>query len=140
MWRTVNARKLRVTIVHLPERGWIWPWFNAKIAETEQSRRAILMHKVTPRNLPQVLQAWQIEQPGPELVIDCSQACSVWGWRRARKPCDPPPLLDPTREGAGWGGFRTPWNGTFCRFTPLDEGWRCCFLRTSAGRDKLPTK
>ena len=54
VWRAANAHNLSVSLVHMPERGWIWPWFNAKIAEPRLSARAILMHKVTPQLLPEV--------------------------------------------------------------------------------------
>ena len=51
VWRAVNARGLRVSVVHLPEKGWIWPWFRpGKIANDESSSRAILMHKVAARD------------------------------------------------------------------------------------------
>ena len=138
MWRTVNARKLRVTIVHLPERGWIWPWFNAKIAETEQSRRAILMHKVTPKLLPEVTSTWKLALRAPaDLMVDCSQSCTQWGWKYARLPCEPPPPLSVEQAGAkGWRGFGVRWNGTLCKIDPVkDAGWRCCFLRTADGKD-----
>ena len=37
MWRVANARSLKVTVVHMPEKGWIWPWFHEKIAKPEMS-------------------------------------------------------------------------------------------------------
>ena len=46
LWRTVIRRGLNLTVVHLPEKGWIWPWFNSKISEPAASAKAIVMHKV----------------------------------------------------------------------------------------------
>lgn len=118
-----------IRIVHMPERGWIWPWFHKKIADRELSSRAIMMHKVTPAILPEVARTWQLRVPAPDdLQVDCTQSCAQWGWTYARTPCEPPPPL-PAAEPGAWRGFRSPWNGSLCKIDPVEEGWECCFLR-----------
>ena len=125
-WRTVLRHGVQAALVHLPERGWIWPWFHKEIAEREGSSRGIIMHKITPQLYPEVLHTWKLQEPAPAAVVDCSQRCSQWGWKYARRPCEAPPAL---REGAGgFRGFSARWNGSICKFDP-SEIWRCCFLR-----------
>ena len=76
--------------------------------------------------LPRGLHTWKLQEPAPAAVVDCSQRCSQWGWKYARRPCEAPPAL---REGAGgFRGFSARWNGSICKFDP-SEIWRCCFLR-----------
>lgn len=135
VWRTVLAHQMRVSVVHMPERGWIWPWFSPKIRDPQQSARAILMHKVTPSNLGEVLRTWKVREPAPTgLAVDCTQTCTTWGWRWARSPCVPEPPLPPGAAGAGtaWRGFGVPWNGSLCEMDPVRAGWRCCFLKETA--------
>ena len=138
VWRAANALKINVSLVHMPEKGWIWPWFSPKIADARQSARAILMHKVTPQNYKEVSSAWKTSLRAPaDLMVDCSQTCTTWGWKYARKQCAPPPPLSVARAGpGGWRGFGVAWNGSqLCHVDPVKElGWRCCFLRT--GDDK----
>ena len=112
------------------------------------SRRFTTCSQVTPEIFEDVLGAWRLRAPPPaDLVVDCSQPCATWGWKYARRPCEPPPTLPPgaevarhagtvAGEGAAlpWRGFSAPWNGTFCRFDPSASGWACCFLRTSKRR------
>ena len=127
-WKAALAANLSVSIVHMPEKGWIWPWFNPKIAEPALSARAILMHKVTPALLPEVLRTWKVRQPAPsDLYADCSQRCSQWGWQWARHQCAPPPALPPS--AGPWRGFGLPWNGSLCKIDPSIR-YRCCFLNT----------
>ena len=133
VWRVANARNLSVSLVHMPEKGWIWPWFAPKIAAPHLSARAILMHKVTPKLLPEVTATWKVALPAPsDLVVDCSQTCTAWGWKYARRPCAPPPPLraDEAASPGGWRGFGVAWNGSLCKLDPVQAGWRCCFLRT----------
>ena len=79
VWRTASERRLNVSLVHMPEKGWIWPWFSPKIAAPRQSSRAILMHKVTPQLLPEVTSTWRVRKPAPpDLYVDCSQSCTQW--------------------------------------------------------------
>jgi hypothetical protein len=128
VWGVVNAKQLRVTVVHMPEKGWIWPWFHPKIAEPDQSARAIMMHKVTPQTLPDVLRHWKVAEPAPaELSIDCRQSCSKWGWKWARRPCGLEGPLTPSARQP-WRGFGPPWNHTLCKLDPVEVGWKCCFL------------
>lgn len=128
VWRVAGAKNLSISLVHMPEKGWIWPWFNPKIREVEQSARAILMHKVTPQLLPEVTRTWRVATPAPpDLMVDCSQSCAQWGWKYARRPCAPSP---PLGAGHGWRGFGVAWNGSLCKSDPVAAGWRCCFLRT----------
>ena len=47
---------------------------------------------------------------------------------------DPFTVLGPAAGVGGWRGFETMWNGTMCRLDPAAVGWRCCFLRTKAGK------
>ena len=130
-WKAALEHDLHVTMVHMPEKGWIWPWFSPKIADPAQSARAILMHKVTPPLLAEVLRSWKVQQPAPsDVYADCSQKCSQWGWQWARHQCGPPPAL-PAAAG-GWRGFGLPWNGTLCKIDP-SERYRCCFLNTRSG-------
>ena len=137
VWRASSALNLSVSLVHMPERGWIWPWFSPKIAEARQSARAILMHKVTPQLLPEVLASWKVELPAPDdLMVDCSQSCATWGWKYMRRQCAPPPPLSVSEsDGHGWRGFNARWNGTLCKHDPVEAGWRCCFLRTADGKE-----
>ena len=138
VWRTASERRLNVSLVHMPEKGWIWPWFSPKIAAPRQSARAILMHKVTPQLLPEVTSTWRVRKPAPpDLYVDCSQSCTQWGWKYARLPCEAPPPLSVARsDGRGWRGFGVPWNGSLCKHDPVAElGWRCCFLNTRDDRD-----
>ena len=51
-WRTVLAHGVKAALVHLPEKGWIWPWYHKEIAEKQGSSRGIIMHKVTPELYP----------------------------------------------------------------------------------------
>ena len=216
LWRAVNERGLRVSVVHMPEKGWIWPWFHQKIAAPAMSARAIMMHKVrgrptrapraptigtctctclwvdrahahdtcawvdrahahahgwtghmhmhmggqgactctwvdrahahaygwtghtqpppapgqvTPETLPTVLRSWRVAEPAPSsLAVDCSQSCTSWGWKWARRPCEADPVLPPS---AGlWRGFVPPWNGSLCPLDPTAIGWKCCFLKS----------
>ena len=129
VWRVANERQLKISVVHMPERGWIWPWFAPKIAEPGQSARAIMMHKVTPETLPEVLRHWRVAEPAPAgLAVDCSQTCTSWGWKWARRPCGvEPPLV----SSKGWRGFRPPWNGSLCHLKPVEVGWKCCFLKVN---------
>ena len=53
-WRTVLAHGVKAALVHLPEKGWIWPWYHKEIAEKQGSSRGIIMHKVTPDLYPMV--------------------------------------------------------------------------------------
>ena len=132
IWRVANAKGLRISVVHMPERGWIWPWFNEKIAAPDQSARAIMMHKVTPATLPNVLRHWKVAEPAPAtLAVDCSQTCTTWGWQWARQPCGLDGGLPLASGGAlQWRGFKPPWNGSLCRHDPVEAGWKCCFLRS----------
>ena len=96
------------------------------------------MHKVTLQNYREVSSAWKTPLRAPaDLMVDCSQTCTTWGWKYARKQCAPPPPLSAARAGpGGWRGFGVAWNGSqLCHVDPVKElGWRCCFLRT--GDDK----
>lgn len=91
------------------------------------------MHKVTPQLLPEVTRTWQVALRAPsDLMVDCSQACTQWGWKYARLPYEPPPPLPAERaDGSGWRGFGVRWNGTLRKIDPVQAGWRCCFLRTA---------
>ena len=130
VWRTVLKHKLHAALVHLPEKGWIWPWFHEEIKERQGSARGIIMHKVTPDLYEKVLQTWRVAEPAPRSIVDCSQRCSQWGWTYARKPCEEPPVLP---DEAGWRGFVPPWNGSICKFDP-SEWWNCCFLRAEGDK------
>jgi len=131
VWRVANAKGLKISVVHMPERGWIWPWFSPKIAEGSQSARAIMMHKVTPETLPEVLRHWKVDQPAPsDLAVDCSQSCTSWGWKWARRPCGLDGPLAPS-AAQPWSGFSPPWNGTLCKLGPAEVGWKCCFLKSA---------
>ena len=150
VWRAVQAKKLRVTVVHMPEKGWIWPWFSPKISGREESSRAILMHKVTPATLPEVTATWQVGVAAPDdLLVDCSQTCTQWGWKYARTPCVPPPpiaaadavtsaaaaALDGGGAVSRWRGFGVAWNHSHCKQDPVAAGWKCCFLSTGRGKE-----
>ena len=131
-WKAAVAKNLTVSVVHMPEKGWIWPWFNPKIADAELSSRAILMHKVTPALLQQVLSTWKVDQRAPsDVFADCSQSCSQWGWQWARSQCEGTPPLSGT-EGLPWRGFGG--NTSLCKFDPSVH-YRCCFLSTRRGKD-----
>jgi hypothetical protein len=129
LWRAVIHRGLNLSIVHLPEKGWIWPWFNSKIQDPAASAKAIVMHKVTPSTFKQVVRQWNVSEPAPPIEVDCSQTCTQWGWKYARYPCEPPSQFP---AGATWRGFHSTWNGTFCRIQPAQR-FDCCFLK-SVGR------
>jgi hypothetical protein len=82
-WRTVLAHGVKAALVHLPEKGWIWPWYHKEIAEKQGSSRGIIMHKVTPDLYPMVTAGdakWKLTEPAPRSIVDCSQRCSQWGW------------------------------------------------------------
>lgn len=137
-WRAARTHDMRVTVVHMPEKGWIWPWFSPKISNREDSSRAILMHKVTPATLPNVLDSWKVELAAPEdLIVDCSQTCRQWGWKYARSPCTQAPALPlgTAGDGVAWRGFGLPWNHSHCKIDPTESGWKCCFLSTSRGKE-----
>ena len=137
VWRAASSLGLNVSLVHMPERGWIWPWFSPKIAAPRQSARAILLHKATPQLLPEILASWKVALPAPtDLMVDCSQSCATWGWKYMRRECAPPPQLsEGESDGHGWRGFGKRWNGTLCKHNPVQAGWRCCFLRTADGKE-----
>eukprot|EP00967_Tisochrysis_lutea_P155873 scaffold312873_cov33-Tisochrysis_lutea.AAC.2 len=120
-----NRRK--VHLIHLPEKGWFWPWYNSQnFAKPGMLAKAIVVHKVTPTLYPEVKAAWEVKVPFPKVVADCSQSCATWGWTRARVACD---LLPPLEDNAGgWRGFLPRWNGTMCPLTPARH-FKCCFLR-----------
>lgn len=129
-WKAALQHDLHVTMVHMPEKGWIWPWFSPKIESPELSARAILMHKVTPPLLQEVLRTWKVQERAPsDVYADCSQKCSQWGWQWARHQCGPPPALPPS--AGSWRGFGLPWNGSLCKIDP-SERYRCCFLNTKS--------
>ena len=130
----LGAKALRpnvsAALVHLPEDGWIFPWFNPDaLGKARDSSRAIVVHKVSPDMYARVAAKWQMALPAPALTIDCNQRCSSWGWKRARAACDEPPPLAASAPGS-WRGFGTTWNGSLCTFDP-SETWRCCFVRAS---------
>ena len=104
-WRTVLAHGVKAALVHLPEKGWIWPWYfkqkiiltlalalnrtltltptltryHKEIAEKQGSSRGIIMHKVTPELYPTVTVGearWKLAEPAPRSIVDCSQRCS----------------------------------------------------------------
>ena len=134
-WRTVLAHGVKAALVHLPEKGWIWPWYHKEIAEKQGSSRGIIMHKVTPDLYPMVTAGdakWKLTEPAPRSIVDCSQRCSQWGWTHAYRPCEPPAALPGAGAAAGGaGGFRgfaSRGNGTVCKFDP-SEVWKCCFMR-----------
>ena len=85
----------------------------------------------------EVTSTWQVARPAPsDVMVDCSQTCTTWGWAYARRPCEPPPpLAAGLADGTGWRGFEKPWNGSLCKLDPVAAGWRCCFLRTGDGKD-----
>ena len=140
MWRAATRLGLHAALVHLPERGWIQPWFHKESfatepKATETSARTIVMHKVTAENYAEVAAAWRVGARAPPLKVDCSQQCRQWGWQYARKLCVDPPPLDADAAGpGGWRGFEARANGSLCKFDP-SEFWRCCFLTTADGKD-----
>lgn len=122
----VGGRK--VYVVHLPEKGWFWPWFNEAAFSPPMSAKAIVVHKVVDEALwAKVRAAWDVAAPLPRVVADCSQTCASWGWTRARVACDAPPPL-PERPAGSWRGYVPRWNGTLCPLTPARH-FECCFLR-----------
>ena len=141
MWRAATRLGLHAALVHLPERGWIQPWFHKESfatepKATETSARTIVMHKVTAENYAEVAAAWRVGARAPPLKVDCSQQCRQWGWQYARKLCVDPPPLDADAAGpGGWRGFEARANGSLCKFDP-SEFWRCCFLTTADGKDR----
>ena len=140
-WRTVLRHGVQAALVHLPERGWIQPWFHKESfatepKATETSARTIVMHKVTAENYAEVAAAWRVGAKAPPLKVDCSQQCKQWGWNYARRLCaDPPPLGAEAAGPGGWRGFGERANGSLCKFDP-SEFWRCCFLTTADGKDR----
>ena len=133
-WRTVLAHGVKAALVHLPEKGWIWPWYHKEIAEKQGSSRGIIMHKVTPDLYPTVTVGearWKLAEPAPRSIVDCSQRCSQWGWKYAYRSCEPPAarlVAGAAAGAAGFRGFAARGNGSVCKFDP-SEVWNCCFLR-----------
>lgn len=122
-----------IHLVHLPEKGWFWPWFNQdSFARPGMSAKAIVVHKVGPALYPAVHAAWDVATPLPAVVADCSQSCAEWGWSRARVACEAPPPLP--AEAGRWRGYVPRWNGTMCPLTPARH-FRCCFLREATPAD-----
>lgn len=118
VWRTVVQLGLPMAIVHLPERGWIWPWFDPALRFAGESARAIVVHKVTPVQYEHVASVWNVSCSAPVVTVDCTQTCARWGWTRARTAT--------RRDGDSLVTSTAP-----RRIVPDDEGFRCCFLRAS---------
>ena len=83
MWHHEDAgimsalKRLNVAIVHMPERGWVFPWVRDY---SLLSKKTLLIHKFKASELGPLLDGWDINEAFPKIEIDCSQSCEQWGW------------------------------------------------------------
>ena len=112
VWTTIATDRTGLKVVHVPERGWFWPWLHPKLQEA--SDRALFVHKVKPKLMPDVRTYWNVTTPMRRFQINCDRPCAAWGWSDAR--------VEAVRE------LWHPWSGQTRTIRPSEIGVRCCFL------------
>lgn len=119
VWKTATTdSRVPLRLVHLPERGWLWPWPHPKLAEA--AARAVFVHKVKPRLEARVRTWWTLDVPLAAARINCAQKCAAWGWTHTRLEVPPARFA--------------PWTGTTTAVQAPDAlNVSCCFVEAIEG-------